>query len=52
MRNAHQERRQPDAASAQRTQRRSDAVVAQYVRELSGRHRRRGDEHGIKARAD
>jgi hypothetical protein len=34
-------RSRPDAATALRAQRRSDAVVAQYLNELSGRHRRR-----------
>ena len=48
------------AADARRTQRRSDAVVAQYLHELSDRHRRqatptgpgegRGSDHAAEAR--
>jgi hypothetical protein len=47
-----------DAANARRAQRRTDAVVAQYLHELSERHQRppvlrarssRGDEHAPEA---
>jgi hypothetical protein len=41
MNDAHDARSRPDTATALRAQRRSDAVVAQYLNELSGRHRRR-----------
>jgi hypothetical protein len=41
MNDAHDARSRPDAATALRAQRRSNAVVAQYLTELSGRHQRR-----------
>jgi hypothetical protein len=57
MNDAHQARQRRDAASALRAQRRTNAVVAQYLQELSGRRlpaggsdgRVRGDEHVAKA---
>jgi hypothetical protein len=60
MNDAHQARLRRDAESALRAQRRTHAVVAQYLQELSGRRlaagrsdgRVRGEEHVAKAASD